>query len=151
MIYAPPNQPGSKISLKARYENYLGGEWVPPVQGMYFENPSPVTGQTVCEVPRSTGEDIEKALDAAHAAAPEWGKTPAAQRAEILNAIADRMSKNLEQLALTETWDNGKPVRETLAADIPLAIKKAFFIIQVADVVQCRFDNCFHIHRLVRR
>ena len=122
MIYAPPNQPGSKISLKARYENYIGGEWVPPVQGMYFENPSPVTGQTVCEVPRSTGEDIEKALDAAHAAAPEWGKTPAAQRAEILNAIADRMSENLEQLALTETWDNGKPVRETLAADIPLAI-----------------------------
>jgi aldehyde dehydrogenase len=89
---------------------------------MYFENPSPVTGQTVCEVPRSTAEDIEKALDAAHAAAPEWGKTSAAQRAEILNAIADRMSENLEQLALTETWDNGKPVRETLAADIPLAI-----------------------------
>jgi aldehyde dehydrogenase len=122
MIYTPPNQPGSKISFKSRYENYIGGKWVPPTKGAYFENPSPVNGRPFCEVSRSTAEDVEKALDAAHAAAPAWGKTSAARRAGILNQIADRMAANLELLALAETWDNGKPVRETLAADIPLAI-----------------------------
>lgn len=121
MIFAAPNQPNSKVNLKSRYENYIGGEWIPPVKGMYFENPSPVTGQNYCEVARSTAEDIEKALDAAHAAAPAWGKTAPAQRAGILNAIADRIEANLEMLAVTETWDNGKPIRESLAADLPLA------------------------------
>ena len=121
MIYTTPNQPGSKVTFKSRYENFVGGKWVPPVKGMYFENPSPVNGQTFCEVPRSTAEDIEKALDAAHAAAPKWGKTAPARRAQILNAIADRIEANLEKLALAETWDNGKPIRETLAADLPLA------------------------------
>lgn len=122
MLYAKPNQPGSKVSFKARYGNFIGGEWVAPVGGQYFENVSPVDGKVFCEIPRSQAEDIELALDAAHAAKDAWGKTPAAQRALVLNKIADRMEANLETLAVAETWDNGKPVRETLAADVPLAI-----------------------------
>ena len=93
-----------------------------PRRRQYFENPSPVTGQTFCEVARGTAEDIELALDAAHGAADAWGRTSPAERANILNRIADRMEANLEMLAVAETWDNGKPVRETLAADMPLAI-----------------------------
>lgn len=122
MIYAQPNQPESKVSFKGRYENFIGGKWTPPKKGQYFENVSPVNGKKFCEVPRSTSEDIEMALDAAHAAKATWGKTSPAARAVILNKIADRMEANLEMLAVAETWDNGKPVRETLAADIPLAI-----------------------------
>ncbi len=122
MVYTNPNQPGSKVSFKSRYGNYINGEFVAPVKGMYFENPSPVNGRTFCEIPRSTAEDIEKALDAAHAAKDAWGKTSPAERAIILNKIADRMEANLEMLAVAETWENGKPVRETLAADLPLAI-----------------------------
>lgn len=122
MLYAKPNQPGSKVSFKARYGNFIGGEWVAPVGGQYFENVSPVDGKVFCEIPRSQAEDVELALDAAHAAKDSWGKTPAAQRALVLNKIADRMEANLETLAVAETWDNGKPVRETLAADVPLAI-----------------------------
>jgi len=115
MTYAPPK-------LSSRYQNFIGGEWIEPRLGRYFENPSPVNGKTACEVPRSTSEDIELALDAAHAAAPAWGRTAPAKRADVLNQIADRMEANLEKLAVIETWDNGKPVRETLAADLPLAI-----------------------------
>ncbi|MEN9847371.1 MAG: hypothetical protein RL368_111 [Pseudomonadota bacterium] len=122
MLYAKPNQPGSKVSFKARYGNFIGGEWVAPVGGQYFENVSPVDGKVFCEIPRSQAEDVELALDAAHAAKDSWGRTPAAQRALVLNKIADRMEANLETLAVAETWDNGKPVRETLAADVPLAI-----------------------------
>ncbi|MBA2874538.1 aldehyde dehydrogenase [Thermaerobacillus caldiproteolyticus] len=122
MIYAQPGQPGSLVTFKKRYENFIGGKWVPPVDGEYFENISPVTGQVYCEVPRSKAADIELALDAAHAAKDAWGRTSAAERARILNKIADRMEENLEMLAVAETWENGKPVRETLAADIPLAI-----------------------------
>ncbi|MBP8301365.1 MAG: aldehyde dehydrogenase family protein [Planctomycetes bacterium] len=122
MRYANPNTPGAKIAFKPRYDNFIGGKFVPPVKGQYFDNPSPVTGATFCQVARSTAEDIELALDAAHKAAEAWGHTPVAQRAAILNKIADRLEQNLELLAVTETWDNGKPVRETLAADIPLAI-----------------------------
>jgi len=108
--------------LDSRYQNFIGGEWTEPRSGNYFENPSPVNGQTFCEVPRSGADDIELALDAAHQAAPAWGRAPAAERANILNKIADRMEENLEKLAVIETWDNGKPVRESLAADLPLAI-----------------------------
>jgi aldehyde dehydrogenase len=122
MIYAQPGQPGSKVTFKKRYENFIGGKWVAPVKGEYFENITPVTGKVFCEVARSTSEDIELALDAAHAAKEEWGRTSVAARASILNKIADRMEANLETLAVAETWDNGKPIRETLAADIPLAI-----------------------------
>ena len=94
----------------------------PEAKGQYFENPTPVTGETFTEVARGTAEDVERALDAAHAAAPAWGKTSVAERANILNKIADRIEENLEKIAVAESWENGKPVRETLAADIPLAI-----------------------------
>jgi aldehyde dehydrogenase len=122
MIYAAPNQPDSKVKFKSRYQNFIGGRWVEPVRGQYFQNITPVTGQPFCEVARSTAEDIDKALDAAHAARASWGKTSPTARANILNKIADRMEQNLEMLAVAEAWDNGKPVRETLAADLPLAI-----------------------------
>ncbi|HZG17758.1 MAG TPA: aldehyde dehydrogenase [Candidatus Bathyarchaeia archaeon] len=122
MIYAQPGQDGSKVTFKKRYENYIGGNWVPPVKGEYFENISPVNGAVFCEVPRSTSEDIELALDAAHAAKEAWGTTSVAERSRILLQIADRIEQNLELLAVAETWDNGKPVRETLAADLPLAV-----------------------------
>ncbi|NNH71306.1 aldehyde dehydrogenase [Nocardia uniformis] len=121
-VFARPGTPDAAMSFQARYDNWIGGEWVAPVKGQYFENPTPVTGQTFCEIARGTAEDIELALDAAHAAAPAWGKTSVAERAIVLNKIADRMEANLEAIALAETWDNGKPIRETMAADIPLAI-----------------------------
>src|SRR3989338_1441719 len=108
--------------FKTRYDNFSGGQWVPPVNGRYFENTSPVNGRVLCEVARSDAADVELALDAAHAAKDAWGKTSVAQRAVILNKIADRIEANLQAVAEAETWDNGKPVRETLAADIPLAI-----------------------------
>ncbi|MGY3565198.1 aldehyde dehydrogenase [Sinomonas sp. RB5] len=121
-VYAFPGTEGSKVTFKDRYENYIGGEWVAPVGGEYFENITPVTGKVFCEVARSQAADIELALDAAHKAAPGWGKTSVAVRALILHRIADRIEENLELLAVAETWDNGKPVRETLAADLPLAV-----------------------------
>ena len=121
-VYARPGTSGSAMSFQSRYDNFIGGDWVAPVGGEYFANPTPVTGEVFCEVARSTAADIEKALDAAHAAAPAWGKTSAAERAVILNKIADRIESNLETIALAESWDNGKPIRETLNADIPLAV-----------------------------
>ncbi|MFJ7828091.1 aldehyde dehydrogenase [Psychrobacillus sp. NPDC096623] len=122
MVYAFPNTEGSKVSFKDKYENYINGEWTPPVKGQYFENVTPVTGKVFTQVARSTSEDIELALDAAHAAKDAWGSTSVAERANILNKIANRIEGNLELLAVAETWDNGKAVRETLNADIPLAI-----------------------------
>jgi len=111
-----------QVEVKPRYGNFIGGKFIAPVKGQYFQNVSPITGQNICEMPRSTAEDIEKALDAAHAAAPGWGKTSPAERASVLMKIADRLEKNLEKFALLETIDNGKPIRETMAADLPLAI-----------------------------
>ncbi|MGY0501484.1 aldehyde dehydrogenase [Nocardia sp. FBN12] len=122
MIYAKPGTEGSVVSYAPRYDNFIDGKWVPPVEGRYFENTSPVDGQPFCEIARSSAADVELALDAAHRAAPAWGETSAAERANILNKIADRIEANLEALAVAETWDNGKPVRETLAADLPLAV-----------------------------
>ncbi|MDK3025110.1 aldehyde dehydrogenase family protein [Cupriavidus taiwanensis] len=121
MIYAQPGTPGAVVTLKPRYGNYIGGEFVAPVKGEYFSNTSPVDGSLIGEFPRSDAEDIDKALDAAHAAADAWGKTSVQERSLILLKIADRIEANLEQLAVAETWDNGKAVRETLNADIPLA------------------------------
>ncbi|MCV7207983.1 aldehyde dehydrogenase family protein [Mycolicibacterium canariasense] len=121
-VYARPGAEGALMSFKSRYENFIGGQWVAPVGGRYFENRTPVTGQVFCEVPRSDEADVEMALDAAHAAAPGWGKSSPAQRAVILNKIADRIEANLESIAVAESWDNGKPVRETLNADVPLAV-----------------------------
>ncbi|ABY96501.1 MULTISPECIES: acetaldehyde dehydrogenase ExaC [Pseudomonas] len=122
MRYAHPGTEGAKVSFKSRYGNYIGGEFVPPVKGQYFENTSPVNGKLIAEFPRSTAEDIDKALDAAHAAADAWGRTSVQDRSNVLLKIADRIEQNLELLAITETWDNGKPIRETLNADIPLAV-----------------------------
>ena len=120
-IYAAPGTKDAHVTFKPRYENWIGGGWVKPVKGQYFENISPVTGKAFTEVARGTAEDIELALDAAHKAAPSWGKTSTAERAAILNKIADVIDANLEMLAVAETWDNGKPVREPLNADLPLA------------------------------
>jgi aldehyde dehydrogenase len=122
MIYANPGQPGAVVSFKKQYGNFIGGEFVAPVNGQYMDNVSPVNGEVFCQVARSDAADIEKALDAAHAAADAWGKTAVAERSNVLLRIADRMEQNLELLAVAETWDNGKAVRETLAADIPLAV-----------------------------
>ena len=121
-VYARPGAPGALMSFQSRYENFIGGEWTPPAAGGYFENPSPVTGEVFCEIARSTAADIDRALDAAHAAAPAWGRTSAAERAVILNKIAEVIEANLDSIALAESWDNGKPMRETLNADLPLAV-----------------------------
>ena len=121
-VYARPGTSGSLMAFQSRYDNFIGGQWVAPADGQYFEALSPVNGLPFCEVARSTAADIELALDAAHAAAPGWGKTSVAERSVILNKIADRIAENLEQIALAESWDNGKPIRETLNADIPLAV-----------------------------
>ncbi|MEK4138874.1 aldehyde dehydrogenase family protein [Kurthia sp. FSL E2-0154] len=122
MIYANPNTAGAVVDFKPQYENFIGGEWVPPVKGQYFDNITPITGEAFTCIPKSTPEDIELALDAAHAAKDAWGKTSPAHRAQVLNAIADRIEENLEKIAVAETWENGKAVRETLNADIPLAV-----------------------------
>ena len=120
-VFSRPGAAGSVMSYESRYENFIGGEWVAPAKGRYFENPTPVTGQTFCEVARSDEADIDKALDAAHGAAAAWGKTAPAERAAVLNKIADRIEEHKQALAVAEVWDNGKPVREALTADIPLA------------------------------
>ena len=121
-VYAAPGSPESLVSLKPRYENFIGGHWVAPVEGEYSANRSPVTGTPFCEVARSTAPDIDLALDAAHAAREAWGETSTTGRATVLNAIADAIEANLEMLAVAESWENGKPVRETLNADLPLAV-----------------------------
>ena len=121
-IYAFPNTDGAVVNYKKRYENYIGGKWTPPVNGAYFDNPTPVTGKVFTEVARSTEDDIELALDAAHAAKDAWGKTSVTERSNVLLKIADRIEENLELLAVAESWENGKAVRETLNADIPLAM-----------------------------
>src|SRR5580693_6651355 len=129
---APIHQSGSfaahlktlekKIPLHARYGNFIGGRWIAPVKGGYFDNISPTTGQVICQIPRSQAEDIERAVDAAHAAAEKWGKTAVAERAKALNKIADRIEQYLPFLAAVETYDNGKPIRETNLADLPLTV-----------------------------
>jgi aldehyde dehydrogenase len=111
-----------KIPLRGRYDNFIGGNWVVPTEGQYFDNISPTTGQVICKIARSNAEDIELAVDAAHAAAEGWGKTSVTARATALNKIADRMEQYLPFLAAVETYDNGKPIRETNLADIPLAV-----------------------------
>ena len=121
-VYTQPGHDDSLVTYKSRYDNWIGGQYVAPVQGKYFENISPVTGNVFCEVARSTAEDVELALDAAHGAAPAWGRTSVTERALILNKVADCIEANLEMLAVGETWDNGKPVRECLAADLPLVV-----------------------------
>ncbi len=120
--YAHPGNLDSVVEVKDRYGNYIGGQWIAPTKGQYSEDISPSTGKPFTLVPRSTPEDIELALDAAHAAKTKWGEASLAERSKVLNKIADVIEANLETLAIAESWDNGKPVRETLAADLPLAV-----------------------------
>src|ERR1700749_4191137 len=120
--YAAPGEAGSVVTYRPRYDHFIGGEYVPPASGKYFENPTPVTGETFTEIARGTAPDVDRAVAAAEGASAAWGRTSAGERAGILNKIADRIEQNLEMLAVAETWDNGKPVRETLAADLPLAV-----------------------------
>ncbi len=122
MLYQTPNTENSLVKFREKYDNFIGGEWVAPVDGEYFENTSPVDGKVICQVARSKAADIEKALDAAHAAKDAWGKTSVTERSNILLKMADKMEEHLEQIAVAECYENGKPVRETLAADIPLAV-----------------------------
>ncbi len=112
---------GMRSPFKGRYDNFIGGKFVAPNAGRYFDNTSPVTGQVICSIARSDASDVDAALDAAHAAKDAWGRTSTTERANMLNKIADVMEANLELLATCETWDNGKPIRETMAADMPLA------------------------------
>jgi aldehyde dehydrogenase len=121
MIYSNPNTQGAVVNFKDKYDNYIGGEWVAPLDGEYFENKSPVNGKVFCQVARSKAADIELALDKAHEAKDTWGTTSVTERSNILLKIAQIIEDNKEYLAVAETWDNGKAVRETLAADIPLA------------------------------
>jgi aldehyde dehydrogenase len=111
-----------QVLIRDRYDNFIGGKWVAPTEGKYFENPSPITGKRLCDIPRSTAADIELALDAAHKAKDAWGRTSVQERSRILNKIADKLESNLELLALVETLDNGKPIRETTYADMPLVV-----------------------------
>ena len=122
MIYAFPGQAGALIQYKSKYDNFIGGKWVAPTKGEYFDVITPITGKPYTQAPRSSAEDVELALDAAHAAADKWGRTPIAERASVLLKIADRLEANLELLSYVETVDNGKPIRETLNADVPLTI-----------------------------
>ena len=122
MIYAFPGQAGAKIQYKEKYDNFIGGKWVPPVNGVYLDVITPITGKVYTKAARSSAEDVTLALDAAHAAADKWGRTAVADRANMLLKIADRLEANLELLAYAETVDNGKPIRETLNADVPLCI-----------------------------
>ena len=143
---------GIDSPFKEKYDNFIGGKWVKPVEGKYFENITPLTGKPFCEVARSSEADINLALDAAHAAKDAWGKTSPTERANILNKIADRMEQNLEKIALAETIDNGKPIRETMAADIPLAIDHFRYFagaIRAQEGSVCEIDHdtvAYHFH-----
>lgn len=152
MVYAFPNTDGALVNFKERYDNYIGGKWTPPVKGQYFDNVTPVTGKVFTKAARSTEEDIELALDAAHEAKEAWGKTSATERSNILLKIADRIEQNLEMLAVAETWDNGKAVRETLNADLPLAIDHFRYFagaIRAQEGTLSQIDNdtvAYHFH-----
>ena len=138
--------------FKLRYDNFIGGKYVAPVKGQYFDNVTPITGAKVCDIARSTAEDVELALDAAHAAKEAWGKTSAAERSNILLKIADRIEENLELIATAETWDNGKPIRETTAADIPLAVDHFRYfagVLRAQEGSMSEIDNdtvAYHFH-----
>lgn len=152
MRYANPNTPDSKVQFKVKYDNFIGGKWVAPVEGNYFDDISPVDGKPFAKVADSTAADIELALDAAHAAAPTWNKSSPTERSNLLLKIADRLEANLELLAVAETWENGKPVRETLAADIPLAIDHFRYFagcIRAQEGSVCPIDEdtvAYHFH-----
>ena len=122
MLYAYPNTENSPVQFRKKYDNFINGEWVAPIDGEYFDNSSPIDGKTFCQIARSKAADVEAALDAAHAAKNAWGKTSVTDRSNMLLKLADGIEANLEAIAIAESYENGKPVRETLAADIPIAI-----------------------------
>ncbi|MGZ4165455.1 MAG: aldehyde dehydrogenase family protein [Solirubrobacteraceae bacterium] len=150
--YQAPGQPDSPVQVADRYDNFIGGHWVPPTTGEYRENLTPSTGEPFCEIAYSGAQDIELALDAAHAAKDEWGARSPAARAAVLNAVADAIEENLETLAVAESYDNGKPVRETLAADIPLAIDHFRYFAGAARAEEGRISEiddqtyAYHFH-----
>ena len=152
MRYAWPGYQDSLITLQQRYGNYINGEFVAPVNGDYFTNTSPIDGSVIGAFPRSGPQDVENALDAAHAAAERWGKTSVQARSGMLLNIADRLEQNLERIAVNESWDNGKPVRETLAADLPLAIDHFRYFagcIRAQEGTAAEIDEdtaAYHIH-----
>jgi len=152
MIYEQPGKPGSKVTFKPRYENFINGKWVAPKNGKYVENIAPAIGKPFCQVPSSSVEDVELALDAAHAAFPAWSKTSPVERAAILNKIADRIEANFEMLAVAEAWDKGKVIREVLDGDIPLAIDTfryyaACIRTQTSDISELDHETvCYHFH-----
>ena len=152
MIHQAIEELNKSVVIRPRYDNFIGGDWVPPVRGQYFTNLTPVSGQPLCEIARSTAEDIEKALDAAHAAKDAWGKTSLAERSRALNKIADRMEERLHVLAMVETLDNGKPIRETTAADLPLAVDHFRYFagcIRAQEGSICEIDHttiAYHFH-----
>ena len=111
-----------EVAIRPHYDNFIGGKWVPAVKGQHFDNVSPINGKVICTVARSTKEDVELALDAAHAAKDAWGRTSGTERSNLLLKIADRIESKLQMLAMVETIDNGKPIRETTLADLPLCV-----------------------------
>ncbi|PRQ11812.1 aldehyde dehydrogenase [Corynebacterium sp. 13CS0277] len=143
-VYARPNTPGAIANYRERYDNYIGGEWVPPVGGEYMDNITPVTGEVFCQVARGQAADIDLAVAAAEAAKDSWAAVSAQRRGNILLKIADRMEQHAEELAVAETWENGKAVRETLAADIPLAIDQFRYfagVVRTAEGTMSQIDN----------
>jgi aldehyde dehydrogenase len=152
MIHQALEQIKQSIVIRPKYDNFIGGDWVAPVKGEYFTNLTPVTGRPLCEVARSSAEDIEKALDAAHAAKDAWAKTSPAERSRVLNKIADRLEERLAIVAAVETLDNGKPIRETKAADLPLAVDHFRYFagcIRAQEGSICEIDSttyAYHFH-----
>ena len=151
-VYAAPGAAGAKLQFKPAYDNFIGGKFVPPVKGQYFDVVTPISGATYTRAARSTAEDVELALDAAHAAADRWARTAPAERANLLLKIADRLEQNLELLAYAETVDNGKPIRETINADIPLAIDHFRYFAGCLRAQECNLSEidehtiAYHFH-----
>src|SRR5665811_2462431 len=148
--YEAPGQSGSPVGLQERYENFIGGQWIAPTTGEYRENLTPSTGEPFCEVAHSGAQDIELALDAAHAAKDDWGQRSPAERAAVLNDVADAIEENLEMLAVAESYENGKPVRETLAADIPLAADHFRYFAAAVRSEEGRILSLIHISEPTR-
>jgi len=152
MTYAAPGHADSPVELAERYDNYIGGQWVPPTTGSYRENVTPSTGEPFCEVAYSATADVELALDAAHAARASWGERSPAERAAVLDAVADAIDAHREMLAVAESYENGKPVRETLAADIPLAADHFRYFAAAARAEEGRISEidaltyAYHFH-----
>ena len=152
MLHVAMDALKGRLAIRGKYDNFIGGQWVAPVRGQYFDNISPVTGKPICQIARSTAEDIELALDAAHKARAAWGETSYAERSKMLNKIADKMEQNLDVLALVETLDNGKPIRETTHADLPLAVDHFRYfagVIRAQEGSICEIDKdtvAYHFH-----